>query len=47
MPTGRPGASNSWRCWPLSAGHLINPQVVAILKKVVYYLVKHIEQEGM
>jgi hypothetical protein len=26
---------------------LTNAQVVAILKKVVYYLVKHIEQEGM
>jgi hypothetical protein len=27
--------------------NLTNSQVVAILKKVVYYLVKHIEQEGM
>jgi hypothetical protein len=27
--------------------NLTNAQVVAILKKVVYYLVKHIEQEGM
>jgi hypothetical protein len=27
--------------------NLTNAQVVAILKRVVYYLVKHIEQEGM
>jgi hypothetical protein len=27
--------------------NLTNAQVVVILKKVVYYLVKHIEQEGM
>ena len=26
---------------------ITNAQVVAILKKVVYYLIKHIEQEGM
>jgi hypothetical protein len=27
--------------------NLTNAQSIAILKKVVYYLVKHIEQEGM